>query len=60
MKKTKQKHDIICVGRHYAQAKTNNINKTWSLLQTTEGKPSYDLNPPFLKFPISLIFILYI
>ena len=36
--KAKQKHNAIYVGHHYAQIDTNNINKTWSLLQTTEGK----------------------
>ena len=25
---TKQKHNTICVGNHYAQANTNNVNKT--------------------------------
>jgi len=38
--KTKQykKHNTACVGRHYTQTNTNNINKTWALLQTTESK----------------------
>jgi hypothetical protein len=36
--KTKQKHNTICFGHHYAQTNTNNVNKTWSLLQTTGGK----------------------
>jgi hypothetical protein len=26
-KQTKQKHNIICVGHHHAQANTNNVNK---------------------------------
>ena len=26
-KKTKQKHNTICVGHHYAKTNTNNINK---------------------------------
>ena len=34
-RKTKQKHNTIPVGHHYAQANTNNVNKTWTLLQTT-------------------------
>jgi hypothetical protein len=34
-RKTKQKHNTICVGHHYAQTHTNNVNKTWTLLQTT-------------------------
>jgi hypothetical protein len=27
-RKTKQKHNTICVGHHYMQTNTNNINKT--------------------------------
>ena len=27
-RKTKQKHNIICVGHHYAQKNTNDVNKT--------------------------------
>jgi hypothetical protein len=26
--KQKQKHNTICVGHHYTQANTNNVNKT--------------------------------
>jgi len=37
-RKTKQKHNTICVGHHYTQTNTNNVNKTWVLLQTTGGK----------------------
>jgi hypothetical protein len=37
-RQTKQKHNTIYVGHHYAQANTNNINKTWTLLQITGGK----------------------
>jgi hypothetical protein len=37
-RKTKQKHNTICAGHHYMQASTNNVNKTWSVLQTTGGK----------------------
>ena len=33
-----EKHNTICVGHHYTQTNTNNINKTWALLQTTGGK----------------------
>jgi len=36
--KTKQKHNAICVVHHYAQTNTNNVIKTWALLQTTGGK----------------------
>jgi hypothetical protein len=38
LRQTKQKHNTICVGHHYAQANTNNVNKTWDLLQTTGGQ----------------------
>ena len=37
-RKTKQKHNTICVGYHYEQTNTYNVNKTWVLIQTTEGK----------------------
>ena len=36
-RKTKQKHNTICIGHHYAQANSYNVNKTWALPQTTEG-----------------------
>jgi hypothetical protein len=29
--KTKQKHNIICVGQHYAQTNTHIVNKIWAL-----------------------------
>ena len=34
----KKKHKTICVGHHYTQTNTNNVNKTYALLQTTGGK----------------------
>ena len=34
----KQKHSATCVGHHYTQINTNNVNKTWALPQTTGGK----------------------
>ena len=34
-KKQKDKHTTICVGHRYTQTNTNNVNKTWTLLQTT-------------------------
>ena len=37
-RKTKQKHNTIYVWLQYAQTNTNNVNKTWALLQTTGGK----------------------
>ena len=37
-RKTKlTQHNTICVGHHYTQTNTNNVNKTWALLQTTGG-----------------------
>ena len=35
---TKQKHNTICVGHHYAQTNTDNVNKRWTPLQTTGNK----------------------
>ena len=32
------KTKTICVGHHYAQTNTNNVNKTCALLQITGGK----------------------
>ena len=37
-RQTKQKHNTICVGHHYTETNTNNVNKTWNLLQTTGCK----------------------
>jgi hypothetical protein len=37
-RQTKQKHNTICAGHRYTQTNTNNVNKTWAPLQTTEGK----------------------
>jgi len=34
-RQTKQKHSTIYVGHHYTQTNTNNVNKTWTFLQTT-------------------------
>ena len=31
-------HNTIYVGHHYTQTNTSNVNKTWTLLQTTGGK----------------------
>ena len=36
--KQKKKHKTIYVGHHHTQTSTNNINKTWALLETTGGK----------------------
>ena len=32
-RQTKQKHNTIYVGHHNMQTNTNNVNKTWALLQ---------------------------
>jgi hypothetical protein len=41
----KQNKHTTQYGDHYAQASTNNVNKTWALLQTTGSKdePKYTL-----------------
>ena len=42
-RKTKQKHYTLCVGHHYTQTNTNNVNKTRVLLQTTGGKDELNI-----------------
>jgi hypothetical protein len=37
-RKIKQTHNTICVGLHYKQTKTNNVDKACTILQTTGGK----------------------
>jgi endo-1,4-beta-mannosidase len=37
-KKNKAKHKTICVGYHCTHTKTNNVNKTCTLIQTSGGK----------------------
>ena len=34
----KAKNNTMCVGHHYTQTNTNNVYKTWTLLQATRGK----------------------
>jgi hypothetical protein len=46
----KQKHNIICVGHHYALTNTNSVNKTWALLQTSWGK-----DEPSIKTTLNLL-----
>jgi hypothetical protein len=36
--KQNKQNNTICVGHHYAQASTTNLNKTSALLHTTGGK----------------------
>jgi hypothetical protein len=31
-----EKHNIICVGHHYAQTNTNNVYKTWASYKQLE------------------------
>jgi len=37
-RKTKQKQKTICIGHHYTQTNSKNVNKTRAFLQTTGGK----------------------
>ena len=37
------KHNTICVGHHYTQTNTYDVNKTWVLLQTTGGKDEQNI-----------------
>ena len=39
--KTKTQHN--CVGHHFTQTNTNNVNKTWVLLQTIGGKDEQNI-----------------
>jgi len=45
--KQNKKHNTICVGHHYSQTNTNNVNKTWALLQTTGGR--HESNIVFMR-----------
>ena len=36
-RKTKQKHNTLCVGHHHTQRNMHNLYKTWALQQTTGG-----------------------
>ena len=42
-KQNQKKPNTMCVGHHYPQAKTNNVNKTWALLQTAGGKDEQNI-----------------
>ena len=58
-RKTKLKHKTICVGHHYSQTNTNNVNKTCALLQKinscaksawyTRRQHSYNICKDFLS-----------
>jgi hypothetical protein len=42
--KNKNKPNPMCVGHHCLQANTNNVNKTWALLQIIGGKDEHNIN----------------
>ena len=42
-KKQNKKTHTICVGLHYAQTNTNNVDKTWAIVQTTVGKDKQNI-----------------
>jgi hypothetical protein len=42
-RQTKQMHKAINIGHHYTQRNTNNVNKTWALLQTIGGKDELNI-----------------
>jgi len=46
-RQTKQKQHARCVGHHYTQTNTNNVNKTWIPLTTTGRKD--ELNIVFMR-----------
>ena len=58
-RETKQKHNTICVGQCYMQTNTNNINKTWTLLQTTGGKdkPNVFLYAKIIKVITTFLYV---
>ena len=39
---TKQKHNTICVGHHYSQAKTNNVTRQGMVEKTLQIKQTND------------------
>ena len=41
VRKTKQKHNIICIGQHYTQTNTNKANKTCTLIQTKKNRTPF-------------------
>jgi hypothetical protein len=40
-RKTKQKHNTICVGHHYMQTNTNNVNKSIKQTYGGENEPNF-------------------
>ena len=51
-RKTNQKHNTICGGRHYTQTNINNVNKTRGRLQTTGGKDEPNIS--FMRKSLTL------
>ena len=39
----KKKYNTLCVGHHYRQTVTNNVNKTRALIQTIGGKDELNI-----------------
>ena len=46
----KEKHNTICVGHHYVQTYTNNVNNTQVILQTTGGN-----DEPNISFYVEIV-----
>jgi len=38
-----KKYNTTCVGHNYAPTNTNNVSKTWTLLQTKGGKDEQNI-----------------
>jgi hypothetical protein len=57
-RKTKQKHNTICVGHHYTSPNTNNVNKTWFLLQTANCQGNYHLSNKEIFFKSIVVFVI--
>jgi len=43
-RKTKQKHTTICIGHHYKQTNTNNVNNTWALVNVRPNNVNKNIN----------------
>ena len=46
----------MCVGHHYAQTTTNNVNKTWALLQTTAGNDEPNIVNVIYGIKITIVY----
>ena len=47
-----EKHNTICVGHHYTQTSKNDVDKTWTSLQTTGGKDEPNTVFTFVQYVI--------